>query len=476
MGGTQTLRTAVGTLILLLVLAAGTPSAFAAAPANDKIRNATVVGSLPFTFTENTVDATFSSNDPTDCLFPDEQFAQASVWFVFTPTATSTIELTTKASYSDVVAVYQGSVMPGNLNTCSTRYDGTAGSTFQADAGKTYRIMIAAQQFGGKLTGKFEQPPPPANDDFANATQVASVPFDDPIDMANATVESGEPHSSCESNLQSAWYRYTPGSSDTLHVFVTAGDTSLAAYMGSSLGGLTEVACKMSNPYPIELSFSVTGGTTYYIQVGDRTGVGDRLVTKFTLGDAIDASFTFTPANPHIGSQVVLTDTSFEPLGQPFTSESWDLGDGTSDSGPIVGHTFAADGTYSVKLTVNTGDGRSASASASIAVVTHDVVVKSVKAPARAKVGATRTITAKVTARVYTEQVEVLLYRHEPGGNISLVGTLTKDVSGALGFRFSYRFARQDIPKVTFKAVARIVGAKDANPRNNVGYAHVSVS
>jgi hypothetical protein len=50
----------------------------------------------------------------------------------------------------------------------------------------------------------------PANDNFANATTVSSLPFSDSQDLSTATTESGEPLQ-CGTR-QTVWYQFTPSS------------------------------------------------------------------------------------------------------------------------------------------------------------------------------------------------------------------------------------------------------------------------
>jgi hypothetical protein len=129
-----------------------------------------------------------------------------------------------------------------------------------------------------------------------------------------------------------------------------------------------------------------------------------------------------------------------------------------------------------VELTATTFDGRSASASQVVHVKTHDVAIMKFLVPQVAGVGQTRMISAGISDSRYPETVQVQLFKSVPGSfnNFQLVGTLTQSVPVLPGnrttpFDFSYTFTSDDAAagKVTFEAVATIVGARDAQPADN---------
>jgi PKD repeat protein len=159
-----------------------------------------------------------------------------------------------------------------------------------------------------------------------------------------------------------------------------------------------------------------------------------------------------------------------------FQSEAWSFGDGTTANGCCPTHRYAADGDYTVKLTVTTFDGRTASASQVVHVRTHDVAITRFAVPVTANVGQTRMITVGISDSHYPETVQVQLYKSVPGpyNNFQLVGTLTQSITVLPGgrtttFSFNYTFTADDAVagKVTFEAVATIIGARDAQPADN---------
>src|SRR5437870_2093012 len=79
--------------------------------------------------------------------------------------------------------------------------------------------------------------PAPANDNFADATVIAAIPFSDgPFSTAGATTEPGEP-SPCGTIGTTVWYSFTPTQNGTIgaDTFGSDYDTVLAVYTGNSL-------------------------------------------------------------------------------------------------------------------------------------------------------------------------------------------------------------------------------------------------
>jgi hypothetical protein len=103
-----------------------------------------------------------------------------------------------------------------------------------------------------------------------------------------------------------------------------------------------------------------------------------------------------------------------------------------------------------------------------IQIRTHDVAITKLLVPQAASVGQTRSITVGVSNRRYAETVQVDLYKSTPTGFV-VVGSLTQSIPVApagrtTDFRINYTFTSDDksLGKITFKAVATIVGHRDA--------------
>lgn len=441
-------------------------------PANDDLAAAEVIPAFPFTINADTRGAT---TDPTDPI-PSCSGAhgrEASIWYTFAPAEDQRIDVAGFFSdYQVVVSVFTGS--PGALTeiACGGLFPQIS---FGARAGRTYFIMLGGAP-GGAAALSLVSGPLAANDDFPNATPIAALPFSEAVDLTGTSREAGEPAPSCAAPTRSVWYKFTPTTTQSL----TAGagfpafPVAIAVYTGRSLSRLTEVACRTAF-FGGGATFRAQKGKTYYIQVETAGMFGSGGPVQFTLDVAPGptAGFTFSPGDPSVFDEIQFTDASVDPAGLGFQEYRWSFGDGTTGAGCCPAHRYGADGDYAVRLTVRTPDGRQATARQIIQVRTHDVAITRVAAPASAQAGQTRTITVDVRNMCYPETVEVQLLKVTPGG-VEVVGALTKPVpvrsdGRPTSFAFSYTFTGDDAAagRVTFQAVAALIGARDAQPADN---------
>ena len=195
-------------------------------------------------------------------------------------------------------------------------------------------------------------------------------------------------------------------------------------------------------------------------------------VQEFVSGPPV-ASFGFFPSDPSVFDIVQFFDFSFDPDGLGIQSQQWQFDDGTTGTGCCPTHQYAADGDYPVHLTVTTIDGRTGSTTQTVSVRTHDVAITKLAAPTSASAGQNKAIVVGIKNKRYPETVEVQLFKGVPGG-FQFVGAVTQAVplssgNSTTGFNFTYTFTPDDasIGKVTFKAVANLVGARDALPGDN---------
>jgi len=464
---------AVG-IVALGVLAL--PTRAFAQPPNDNFSSATLIPILPFSDVVNTTGATTELAEPQFCNFMSQ-----TVWYSFTPTTTEVVTVDNIGTgFATDLNVYQqtGSGFAGlSFIGCSQNPNP---AIFTAQAGTTYYIQTGIL-FGaaGDLHLNLHAVPPPPNDDFVSATTIGSLPYSNTVDTTAATIEAGEPTPACATFFNptgSVWYSFTPFVSETVSTNIQAffGSTVVAAYSGSSLSNLSELG---SACFGGTLSVHLSAGTTYYFQAAGLFGGRGPLTLNLFATPPPTASFFFSPSDPSIFDTVQFTNNSTDPGELGFQSATWDFGDGsttTTTSNPVA-HQYAKDGDYTVELTVTTIDGRTASNSQIVHVKTHDVSIARVLVPVAASVGQTRTITVGIRNTRYPETVQVQLFKSTTTGfSFSPIGTVTHSVpvvqaGRTTDFSFNYTFKSDDatVGKVSFEAVATIIGARDALPADN---------
>jgi hypothetical protein len=269
-------------------------------PSNDDCASAKpigVVANMPF---------------DTTCATPDGLglcMTSPNIWYLFTSPCTDDVTVSLcGSSYDTVLAVYNGSecyptqarLISCNDDSCNQQSE----ITFSATAGNQYLIEVGGF---GSTTGQgilnvscAGQPSGVPNDDCALAQGIGNV-INLPFDTTLATFD-GPALCMTSPNI---WYVYTASCSGNATVSLCGSqfDTKLAVYSGSScyptqarLIGCNDDTCG----YQSELTFSVTAGNQYLIEVGgydSQTGQGILNVTcegsfllKTDLGDAPDSS------------------------------------------------------------------------------------------------------------------------------------------------------------------------------------------
>jgi len=122
----------------------------------------------------------------------------------------------------------------------------------------------------------------PANDDFAGAIPLGTVPFLSTVDVTNATTAGDDPALTLCSRpvgTKSVWYSYTPGTTRFVYLdtFGSSYDTMIGVFTGAR-GGLTAVACndddsRSPGGFNSGVSLNATAGTPYTIVVYSKAAV-----------------------------------------------------------------------------------------------------------------------------------------------------------------------------------------------------------
>lgn len=450
------------TAALLGLLATGV--AHAAPPANDDFDQATEVVT-PFTATQSVAEATEAPDDPDYC------WNSRSVWFSYTAPADGVVVLSTAGSdYDTTLSAFSGT--RGSLSPISCNDDD--GGSLQArlavtvTAGARYHFKVSAlsSTSGTSLVFAATTPAPPAHDDFADAAPIPALPHEEEVDVTAATSEADEPAGRCGRPERSVWYTLTvPGTTSVVFDERSPHYANLAVYAG---GSLDEVRCAADSRGP--LVFRATAGTTYHLRAGTSYDDVRSLRVRVAVARPVEPYFSAYPEQPSTASTVQFHDGSSVPDQDGAVTRHWDLGDGTTSSDPFPQHRYAADGDYEVRLTIGTEDGRTATASRTLRVRTHDVSIARFTTPGSAEVGDNKAMTVRIANTRYAEDVTVSLYRSTPSG-WDRVGGYTQHVPAArtVDFPFRYTFRAEDSVhgKVAFRAVAELSGTADALPLDN---------
>jgi PKD domain len=449
-------------------------TAVAAPPPNDNFASAVEVSSLPFGESVNLAEATSGEiGEQPQCNIA------STVWYAYTPSSDEILRISPSGSnfFGVVLNVYrQAGSGVGGLSFVSCSQWNTD-LTLAAQAGATYYIQAGRLSWysPGTLQLGISVIPPPSNDDFANAEVIGSLSFSDTTDTSAGTGESGEPNPSCNSTGQlagSIWYRYTPPADSwvSASTFGSGPTTAWAAYTGETLESLSETECRTHSG---RMTFAVEGGRTYTFLVGTLFGVKGNVAFRLEVAPDPVPNFSRSIGDPSIYDTIQFYNFAYDPGDVGIASVEWDFGDGSMSTSPSPTHRYTVDGSYPVRFTVHTHDGRSASNEQVLNVATHDVSIAKLSVPQSARVGQTKSIAVGLQNARYGETVRVDLYRSSPAGFVQFASS-TQSVPVKAGnrttdFAFSYTFTSDDatVGKLNFKAVATIVNARDALPTNN---------
>lgn len=171
---------------------------------------------------------------------------------------------------------------------------------------------------------------------------------------------------------------------------------------------------------------------TYFLQAGGIYGNRGTLTFAIDVAPKPIVNFYAYPSDPSMFDTMQFYDASYDPALIGISSYSWSFGDGATATGCCPTHRYSTDGDYTAKETVTTYDGRAASKTQVIHVITHDVTISKFSVPQSASVGQTRQISVGVTDSRYPETVQVQLLASVRGGGFQQVGVLQQAV-GARG-------------------------------------------
>ena len=284
-------------------------------PVNDDFADATDLGSAPSGHVTGTNSgATLEPGEPN--IQGSGPNAQQSVWwrwtaprdgwYAFDISTSSHPGTTGTAAFYPVMQVYEGTAV--DALTRVPDYLGGTTDGFTAVAGHVYDIGVAnsAVSPDGFGTIDLRWAAQPANDDFADATDLGSAPSGQVSGTTiAATTEAGQPQPFSDnsgSNHYTVWYSWTAPSDGSLTVS-TAGSQSAeaAVFTGDTLDTLTLQGAQNFFPAPGPISVAVTAGTVLRIMVGGEDGEPGDYQLSWSLG---------APANDNVADAPQLAGQS----------------------------------------------------------------------------------------------------------------------------------------------------------------------
>ncbi|MDQ3578164.1 MAG: PKD domain-containing protein [Actinomycetota bacterium] len=467
----RTLARIATTLTAAATLAALLPGvAQAAPPSNDDFDSATNITTLPFTTDVDFTDSTLAEDDPWRCT---TNAGLGSVWFDYTATSDGIVKVDLSNSGSATVAVYTGSRGALTLvpETCRTSWDDA--DLMPVTAGTTYHLLVVLHWQSGPIQLTVDEMVPPANDNFASAAPITTVPAAAEANLGRATAEPGEPNPSCVSDVgaPSAWFAFTAPRTEWIRLNQPSADYEavLAVYTGDSLTGLTEILCESYDSRIL----AVTAGQTYHIQLTNRLPRAIPTKVALSLAPPLTPWINRSTSDPSTLDTITFDEYTSGNENEAITRTEWDFGDGTTATGRQVQHRFTTDGDYLVRVSVASADGRVGTATRTIVVRTHDVRITAFTVPAAGRPGQTKPIEVAVGNQRIPENSTVTLYKSNPGG-FREIARATQYVPArpdrTVAFPFNYTFTPEDaaVGRITFRAVVTLAdGVRDARTVDN---------
>ena len=189
------------------------------------------------------------------------------------------------SSINTLLAVYTGSIVSGLSLVASNDDLGpsklASRVVFSPITGTAYQIAVDGYNGAfGNITVNWNQSPPPANDNFANAQAISGGVGTLTTHNLLATKETGEPNHAGNVGGHSLWFRWSApaNGSVTIDTLGTDFDSLLAVYTGNAYGSLTTIAFNDdiggggSTGVTSRVTFNANLGTVYKIAVDGYSG------------------------------------------------------------------------------------------------------------------------------------------------------------------------------------------------------------
>ena len=279
------------------------------APLNDAFANRIPISGTSVTTNGANLGASKEPGEPAHAGDPGGH----SVWWTWTAPAGGRVTISASGGFSKAVAIYTGTELAtlAPVASAAGSYSGVASTSFDVVAGVAYQIAVdgaGKYDFTTSLTLAVELQPPPANDNFANATPLTgtNVTADESANLS-AMKEAGEPNHAGRSGGRSVWYSWTAPVSGHYLVQVDATFAKLlAVYTGADVASLTPVASGFGETNQVaRVGFDATVGTLYHIAVDGDGGASGYFTLRLML----------PPPNDDFANRLTIATTNVNVLG-----------------------------------------------------------------------------------------------------------------------------------------------------------------
>ncbi|WP_293079825.1 S8 family serine peptidase [Okeania sp. SIO3B5] len=323
---------------------------------NDNFSNSNPLTGSSANVEASNFEATSENGEPLHANNQLEGNEGSSVWWNWTAPASGLVTITTNGSdFDTVLGIYTGDSV-SNLTEVASDDDSGDGVEslvmFDAVGGTNYKIAVdgylGAQ--GNIVLDLVQQTTSIPNDNFADSATLTGTSDSVTTSNVNASKEADEPNHAENSGGSSIWWNWTAPDSGlvTIDTFDSTFDTVLAAYTGSSLQGLTEVASNddAGTGVQSEIMFEVEAGTNYKIAVDGFDGAAGDVELALSLQ-------TNMLTNDDFANRISLNDTDvFMGRNEGATSETGEPAHAGNDAAASLWWSYTAP--ESGTVTINT--------------------------------------------------------------------------------------------------------------------------
>ena len=284
----------------------------------------------------------------------------SSVWWNWTAPTSGLVTIGTNGSdFNTVLGIYTGDSVSDLTEVASDDDSGEELQslvTFEAFEGTNYKIAVDGflGEQGNIVLDLVQQTTLIANDNFADSATLTGTSDSATASNVNAFKEADEPNHAGNSGGSSIWWNWTAPSSGLVSIdtFGSSFDTLLAAYTGSTLSELTEVASNDDSGFSFqsEILFEAEAGTNYQIAVDGFNGEAGDVELALSLQTDI-------LANDNFANRISLNDTDvFTGRNEGATREPGEPPHAGNDGGASLWWTYTAPDSGTVNINTDGSD------------------------------------------------------------------------------------------------------------------------